>query len=153
MFNTNRFKFRAWLIDQEKMVNVSEIYLSYNQDDLDYYGERFIAYFKDQNCAKYKKQKGYSSRRNTYLMQSTGIIDSNDKLIFEGDIVEYGDNIDSGIYIVKYHSDNEYPAFDLYHHEEEYNLISHAIIELDCFIKVIGNIYENPNILNRNNIH
>lgn len=84
------------------------------------------------------------------LEQYTGIRDANNRKIYEGDIVSvsmYGEReyIDE---VVWGGADN-YPAFDLKHHAYEYE--SNALSEITNIgaekLEVIGNIHENPELL------
>lgn len=71
-------------------------------------------------------------------MQYTGLKDKNGKLIYEGDIISRGE--DRGV--IKY--DDETASYYIRWKESE------TFIE-DC--EVIGNIYENPELLEVNNEH
>ncbi len=86
---------------------------------------------------------------DSILMQFTGLKDKNGKEIYEGDIVKYGYEDfeeDKTIHQVKWCDDEGYPAFDLKPHLDiECNGLSQAMNEGE--IEVIGNIYENPELL------
>lgn len=80
--------------------------------------------------------------------QYTGLTDKNGKRIFEGDIIkscEYDD-----IYAVKYFGDDNYPAFDCVPEVSncECNGLSFLVNVEGC--EVIGNIYDNPELLENN---
>ncbi len=101
---------------------------------------------------------------NFQLMQYIGLKDKNDVEIYEGDIVQFQhtdyynheDDIFNEIYNEEYGKGQvswggSYPAFDITElnnincsaHDCEYNIFS-----CDCYvIEVIGNIYENPELL------
>ena len=82
------------------------------------------------------------------FMQFTGLHDKNGKDVFEGDIVrcgEYEGDHDTKNYEIVYNEDGTYPAFDLKGWRNETNGISFFLN--DGYIEIIGNIYENPDLL------
>lgn len=99
--------------------------------------------------------------------QFTGLTDKNGKNIFEGDILRYTDIYDYALYLeatpeeleeerfndiwsigeVVYCSGMNYPAFDLKNHPFEVNGLSELISSTSYFYEVIGNIYDNPELL------
>lgn len=87
--------------------------------------------------------------RNWILMQYTGLKDKNGKKIYEGDIVKYGYadfEEDKTIHKIKYFADNDYPAFDFVPNLGcDCNGLAYAMAEGE--IEIIGNIYENPELL------
>lgn len=134
-------KFRAWdLIDNRMRYdigviefngidkNVSAISFNYALDDTGY-GEvdNSRSEYYDANCFE--------------LMQSTGLKDKNGTEIYEGDIVK---NIYDEIYVVKW--------FDAgFHLEEKYNGgFDYFELHFGDNKEVIGNIYENPELLEDN---
>lgn len=88
------------------------------------------------------------------LMQYTGLRDKNGKEIYEGDIVRFTnpiDEIDQQIGVCKFEQDecNFVLQYKGYHHDHyalhTVYLISNVTYE--CSYEVIGNIYENPELL------
>lgn len=73
------------------------------------------------------------------LMQYTGLKDKNKVEIYEGDVIKAGDEL---IYYVYY--DEDYASFRLRRRNAKY--------ALDVYLKceIIGNIYENPELLKDN---
>ena len=115
--------------------------------------------------------------RNLVLMQSTGLKDKNDVEIFEGDIVRvfeygrYGGTYNAPVSWIIYSNEGEQWAFhgftcigvkEIEHHSEVESLFTRGFLTRQfgsCVqlseltkdprnsIKVIGNIYENPELL------
>ena len=80
--------------------------------------------------------------------QFTGLEDVDGQAIYEGDIVECSDSYGNEPHVaeVKYRTDMDYPAFDLVPYPDvESNAISYYLA--DGKIEVIGNIYDNPELL------
>lgn len=72
------------------------------------------------------------------FQQFTGLVDVNGKKIFEGDIVEWRNRFDE---CAKGSVNYTAPSF------EAYDLIRGESIPMDGRSKVIGNIFENPELL------
>lgn len=83
------------------------------------------------------------------IEQYTGLNDINGKEIYEGDIVNVTwqrDDVEGENYAIAYDPNNDgYPAFELVDWYEDVNGLSCAYI--DGQITVIGNIFENPELL------
>lgn len=85
---------------------------------------------------------GYEINPDLILMQYTGLKDKNGKKIWEGDIVKSKQNL---LYIINY----EYDSFCAGYVENNIIWLNRAINYFPKFnFKVIGNIYENPELLN-----
>lgn len=125
-------EFRAWLKAKKKMVVV------------------FIIDFEQQLITYYEQDPEYddvlrerqASFKDIELMQYTELKDKNGVKIFEGDIVKY----DEKTAVVEYGYHNCGCCYSVY----GFALINsrHRISALTfAYCKVIGNIYENPELL------
>ena len=89
------------------------------------------------------------------LMQSTGLKDKNGVEIFEGDVVKVsdgGNEEDSYTSVVKNYAEEGYPAFDIEAPSSWYyesNVLSTIMGGDYETIEVIGNVWENPEQLER----
>jgi len=87
------------------------------------------------------------------LMQSTGLKDKNGVEIFEGDVVKVsdgGNEEDSYTSVVKNYANEGYPAFDIEAPSSWYyesNVLSTIMGGDYETIEVIGNVWENPNLM------
>ena len=125
-------KFRAWLKEDKKMVNVETMDFT----------DKSIQYLKKSEIIN-----AYILRRESFddveLMQYTGVKDKNGKEIYEGDIVILNDAEEESRCVVKY----KYGSYILVDGDLRENLSN---VE-DRFLEVVGNIYENKNLLEENN--
>lgn len=94
--------------------------------------------------------------REIELMQSTGLKDKNGVEVFQGDIVKVTDEDEECSYIsvVKNYADEGYPAFDIEAPSSWYyesNVLSTIMGGDYETIEVIGNVWENLNLLEQAN--
>ena len=125
---SREIKYRAWLKEEEKMVNVSLMSLT----------EKWIGYHIFYEEEK-KKKFEFSDSENFELMQYTGIKDKNDVEIYEGDLVKILDNVNETICEVRF----EYGGHIL----KNRDLREELLYLEERFMEVVGNIYENPELL------
>ena len=129
---TREIKFRAWDKIQEKMLygvgmwGTGEIIPPF--DDIAELNNKTAPRFMESTFGKKKDREKWKKE----LMQYTGLKDKNGKEIYEGDIYKYNEEIDVFESIE-----------DFYYNE----LIQYRVEEGE----VIGNIYENKDLLNENN--
>jgi len=106
-------KFRAWLKEKKKMMNVNEI--NFKERDIN---EAFFCFYEIE------------------LMQYTGLKDKNGKEIYEGDIVAWID------------SDGNKRQNKVFFEQGAFR-ICNSCFEISEYgeLEVIGNVYENPELL------
>ena len=130
-------KFRAWNKEHKKMFyNVQNTFHSFGDDDSCRYEE-------------YHGFDGVLDDENNILMQYTGLKDKNGVEIYEGDIVRhlipYEDSVgfSAEIIIIKWQTER--------FHDIEFNvplgLGFNIEWEDDELVEVIGNVYENPELM------
>lgn len=137
----DRFKFRCFSLKTKKMYEVDSLHL----DSKD--GEWVWVHY--YNPIYDKDLKIQIVQPHAVLMQCTGLKDKNGKLIYEGDIIKFKDNITingskTHISAVKF---NE--QFNTYmYHAECMGLYTINKAQNKKFdVEVIGNIYENSELL------
>lgn len=126
-------KFRVWLPDPdvEKMLRVKALVFE-NDKTRCMCGYAYDFYLEDEDAT---------------IMQSTGLHDKNGKEIFEGDILAI--ETDEGILNVNIFWDSKHALFmfeSKKYNEEE--LLAELVEDNTYPFEIIGNIYENPELLN-----
>lgn len=133
---SREIKYRAWLKEEKKMVIVETIDFS----------EKSIQYLeKNEIIDAYLLRTTFLE--DIELMQYTGIKDKNGKEIYEGDILKYKFPYDrrlKHVSLVKFiETEASFGLKDIYGNE-----IPLYRITANNYFEVIGNIYENPELLN-----
>lgn len=82
---------------------------------------------------------------NYTLMQFTGLHDKNGVEIYEGDIVNHGDNYPSEIVFDNY----QWELREWGYEKEGYKYRTHDLLSYTNPIEVIGNVFENPELAGR----
>lgn len=119
-------RYRAWDKENKKMIDVD--ILNWNNGEVDFIGDGITFILKANDIE---------------LMQSTGLTDKNGKEIFEGDIVDSEGGFTTGV--VEFRSDLGMFVSTLI----KYNNFE-RLCNAHGLVKVIGNIYENPELLEVN---
>lgn len=139
----DRFKFRAW----DKRSNQ----MHYN--DFIVTATGFISainHCSNDYMTMYFEQNDLETDKNCVLMQCTGLKDKNGKLIYESDIVKFNYDTDEIIAVVSC-DDNE-GQVGYYLNTTDY-FKDKYVTDYDFYkndYEVIGNIYENKELLNEN---
>ena len=124
-------KFRAWDKRSQKMFANDELIIWNN-----------CIYANDRKKLTCDYLKGWSIL-DKYLMQSTGLFDKKGAEIFEGDIIadldESGDEL---VYLYVIYKDGKFMAV-----ENEKHGYSADLIDCTTYHSVVGNIYENADLL------
>ena len=147
--SNREIKFRAWVISDEKMYNVKKMYLISNG----YAPQWHIDTFHHKNLSYHQFK----------LMQFTGLLDKQGKEIYEGDILQLVDDagneikvtcefgihkrkMDSGFLVeisgFAFISPTGMPTFPIIH-----NYAGKSDLDI---MEIIGNIFQNPDLLNKN---
>ena len=131
----DRFKFRVWDETEKNMVYFDGVF--YNKKP----------YTEGSSFPQYDSTPHYHKLSD--LMQSTGLKDKNGKLIYEGDIAKFKDNITTN---------GSKTHIAVIEHNETFNVFMYRVECMGLFtvnkvqnenfdVEVIGNIYENPELL------
>ena len=148
-------KFRAWIKDYQVMRSVE--FLAFNEKGV-------AEVFTNPIDGEPEDFRNVHVPKQIILMQSTGLKDCNDKEIYEGDILKvYSRNVDEEKkYLIIVAWDEEAGAYttkELWGNEEAAKLgwdttdsyivtnIGWEIKASDMLFEVVGNIYENPELL------
>ena len=126
-------KFRIWDIENKEMLKVQEL-----DFEPTFYGGR-IAIRPDQ-------YNDYFDTEDMILMQYTGLNDKNGKEIYEGDVVYCQTKYGKAKAIIKF-IDGKFVAYwnsALTHPEDGHHI---ACYEINKRFEVIGNMYDNPELL------
>ena len=125
-------KFRAWLKEESEIIEVDT--MNWFDGEFESIGDG-VTFLREANKIE--------------LMQSTGLKDKNGKEIFEGDIL--GIETDEGILNVNIFWDNKHALFMF--ESKKYNekdLLAELVEDKAYPFEIIGNIYENPELLEDN---
>lgn len=135
----DKIEFRIWDKDDSYMLT----YENYNTDEYFFQFDNFgkVEVYKANIPSSYPDEGiGYDKLTNIEYMRCTGVLDSNSKEIYEGDIVFDEDGEYSKTCIIIW--DDELAGF-----------LGRAIEDSDTYSmqeidgEIIGNIYENPELL------
>jgi uncharacterized phage protein (TIGR01671 family) len=108
---------------------------------------KFRAWEFDNNSGKmiygYESYIGEALQNAYPIMQYTGLIDKRGKEIYEGDVIKYKSfNIENSIVLVP-------SLFEFHWFQELKDMLDKEQYPNQCNIVVVGNIYENPHLINK----
>ena len=122
-------RYRAWLKEDKEMIDVEEIH--FYKGEFDFIGDAITWMCKSNDCV---------------LMQSTALRDKNEREIFEGVFLKVT-NLSSWLEVVSFNENKAmFVSKEVKREVEEtplYDLFNTDIFE----VEIIGNIYENPELL------
>ena len=134
-----QYKFRMWACEAEQMCDWESLL---REDE--------ICCEKNQGPTIGQCLGGYTD--DVAVMQFIGMKDSNGVEIYESDILKVVDTFgdDEVFYKVVYDASNDYPAFDLKPFIDcECNGLSYLAGAHEGTYEVVGNIFENPELLEK----
>ena len=102
-------------------------------------------YIDRQGVAHWKENSIHTSSQN--LLQFTGLKDKNGKEIFEGDIVKASTTIDGDQKLMAVEWSVDRCNFSTYHPKINGGWFPNIRKDTYLFFEVIGNIFENPELL------
>lgn len=129
-----KLKFRAWYVLAEEMIN--EILM------ISFVRKEIIGKFSDGSTSVPLKFEDKRNGEDVVLMQSTGLVDKEGTEVFEGDILHHQIQTEY-TFIVKYDKDKGRWYGDGLSRTYRIDITK----EFLPYYKVIGNIYENPKLL------
>nr|DAP46348.1 MAG TPA: YopX protein [Caudoviricetes sp.] len=121
-------KFRAWLKKDKEMTDVEEIH--FYKGEFDFIGDAITWMCKGNDCV---------------LMQSTGLKDKNGKEIFEGDILSIETDEENVKVDVSWDDKHALFVFESKKYNEK-ECLGELFEDNSYPFKIIGNIYENPEL-------
>lgn len=125
----DRFKYRAINMRTKEITYIDSFY---------WFEENGVSEIDSDNI-------GSGSFDEYWITQCTGLKDKNGKLIYEGDIVKNWDNL---IYQIIWLGDCA--CFMVENIRSKNKLSIYALISLQNNLEIVGNIYENPELLEDN---
>ncbi|MED1801807.1 YopX family protein [Brevibacillus porteri] len=152
MQSGREIKFRAW--NGKELI--SAVYPKSNYKfEVDWDGKFKLHTFNERQeitdeYGESWKQPIWSTVEDAVIMQFTGLRDKNGKEIYEGDILRYPDAYDSGS---DWEETLSVGAIEWDASQAQFTVTNRHSVDLECLFEdideaeVIGNIYENPDLL------
>jgi len=128
---------------------------AWDKDSQEYSDNKYLFdIVPDGNSFSLTTPVDFGAPDNLIIELSTGLKDESGREIYEGDIVRVHakDGLTSYIDTVVWGGEDNYPAFDLKNNARDYD--SNALSEIMNagyeLIEVVGNVHENPNMVESN---
>jgi len=135
-------KFRAWIKDYQVMRSVE--FLAFNEKGV-------AEIFTNPEDGEPEDFRHTHSPEQAILMQSTGLKDCNDREIYEGDILKVcGCDVDEGddpLIVVEWNEKAGAYTMEDFSGNADITTIGWEIEQGYIWFEVVGNIYENPELL------
>lgn len=122
-----KFKMKAWLKKENKMVAIIGIDLNY----------QYIRYTVDGNL--FKDDYKIADFKDIELLQFTGTKDKAGQELYEADVILFNDGIDDIYGLISY--DDEEGTYRV-----SYENITEPLSDREGDFEIVGNIFENPDL-------
>ena len=122
-----KFKMKAWLMKEKKMVSIIGIDFNYE----------YIRYTEDDNL--FNENYKTAEFKNIELLQFTGLKDNGGQELYEADVIKFNDGIDDIYGLISY--DDEDGTYRV-----SYENITEHLSEREGDFEIVGNIFENPDL-------
>lgn len=122
-----KFKMKAWLKKEKKMVAIIGIDFNYE----------YIRYTEDDNL--FNENYKTAEFKNIELLQFTGLKDNGGQELYEADVIKFNDGIDDIYGLISY--DDEDGTYRV-----SYENITEHLSEREGDFEIVGNIFENPQL-------
>ena len=122
-----KFKMKAWLMKEKKMVSIIGIDFNYE----------YIRYTEDDNL--FNENYKTAEFKNIELLQFTVLKDNRGQELYEADVIKFNDGIDDIYGLISY--DDEDGTYRV-----SYENITEHLSEREGDFEIVGNIFENPDL-------
>ena len=122
-----KFKMKAWLMKEKKMVSIIGIDFNYE----------YIRYTEDDNL--FNENYKTAEFKDIELLQFSGAKDKAGQELYEADVIKFNDGIDDIYGLISY--DDEDGSYRV-----SYENITEHLSDLEGDFEIVGNIFENPKL-------
>ena len=122
-----KFKMKAWLMKEKKMVSIIGIDFNYE----------YIRYTEDDNL--FNENYKTAEFKDIELLQFSGAKDKAGQELYEADVIKFNDGIDDIYGLISY--DDEDAVYCV-----SYENVTEHLSDLEGDFEIVGNIFENPDL-------